>query len=164
MGTNPMPQELLLQRPTWIWHVCIRSIKTFNDSSCLHNQECYIQNRKLSERKCPLGRLFLITFKAMANKVYLKCNHHLKGNFRVESICHSIFFHRYSCMCLYCSLFNQELHIWSPGTSLLIFQRRMQMKSLLQLKCNDTNECTLVVPFLTRLSYLAAPVMWWEGD
>lgn len=47
----------------------------------------------------------------------------------------------------------------NPVTSLLIFHLRIQKKSLLQLEYNDTNECTLVVPFLTRLSYLAAPVM-----
>lgn len=119
METNSILQELLLERPMWIWYVYIRSIKMFNDSSCLHNQECYIQDRKLSKRKCPLGRLFLITFKATANKVYLKCHHHLKGNFGVDSICHSIFFHRYSC--LYCSTVQPVVTNMEPSHKLTDF-------------------------------------------
>lgn len=52
----------------------------------------------------------------------------------------------------------------SPVTSSLTFHLQIQKKSLLQLEYNGTNECTLVVPSLTRLPYLAAPVMRWEGD
>lgn len=50
------------------------------------------------------------------------------------------------------------------GAQSQAFHFRIQKKSLLQLEYNDTNERTLVVPFLTQLSYLAAPVIWWESD
>lgn len=49
--------------------------------------------------------------------------------------------------------------MWSPVTSLLIFHLRIQKKSFLQLEYNDTNEYTMAVLFLTRLSYLAVPVI-----
>lgn len=119
------------------------------------------QNSKLRIRKYPFGRLFPISHKVTGNKQYLKCNHHLKVNFKEQIpyfIVFSIIMGIPECASTVLP-FSQELHPERRVKSLLIFHLGIQKKSFLQLEYNDTNECTLVVPSLTRLSYLAAPVM-----